>query len=804
MDTKIPFMKNRFLLILLFPLLLMSCKTESGPEMVAGDQIFGLASPIRLNRGSTEVDLRDYFLDVSNIDSVTAESPSAPLVKISEDRTQLTLTEPGGEAIDPLSVVDVWSGGINYSLLCRRTQKESVRLSFDPEGKTYASVAVAGSLNNWDPKNSPMQQNEEGIWQVTLDLDPGAYQYQVVVDGEWMLDPGNPVKVDNNIGGFNSQLIVEGPEASKLPSIRTASAEGGTLRITAEGEGVNLIGLWENHVLEAKPVEGEANTWEIQIPKAGDKKDRSFVRVYSFNLYGPGNDLLIPVQEGIAVTSPNQLTRYDREAMIMYFMLVDRFNNGDKSNDAPLDDERVDPKANYQGGDLQGVAAKINEGFFEDLGVNTLWISPINQNPQEAFQEWPEPRRWFSGYHGYWPVSSSQVDTRFGGNAAFKQLVDDAHAKDYNILLDVVANHVHEQHPMIQANPDWKTQLDLPDGRKNIRIWEEQRLTTWFDTFMPSLDFSKQEVIDAQVDSTFYWVNEFGIDGYRHDATKHIPETFWRALTSKLKNDYMVPNHQNLYQIGETFGSRELIGSYIGSGMVDGQFDFNLYFDARSTFADDAVSFEKLNSSLQESFNWYGYHHKMGNITGNHDIPRFISFAGEAMVFNEDDKEAGWTRDIQVKNPVGYQKLSMLTAFIMTIPGVPIIYYGDEYGVAGAGDPDNRRFMEFDGYSEEEIATKERCKKLIELRKNHLALLYGDFNVKSLGENHYVYSRSHFDDYVVVAFNKSSETQTVNFDLDINPGEKAMTAHFNGKADKIGGAVTMELPAYSFEVLTWE
>lgn len=797
-------MNKHLCFLLLFPLVFIACKQETAPEIPLGDQIFGLASPIKLNRGTTEVNLNDYFLDVSRIDSVTATSPEAPLVRISDDKQTLSLIEPGGEMIDALSTVSVWAGGVSYALVCQRTQKESVILTFDPQGKDYKEVQVAGTLNNWDPKNSNMEFSEEQGWQIRFDLDPGAYQYQLVVDGEWILDPGNPTKVDNNIGGFNSQLMVAGADPKTLPTIRTQAIDGNSISVKAAHPEDKLIALFGNQLLEVAPAEEESGVWKIQIPRAVGGYDRSFIRVFSHNLFGPGNDLLIPLQKGKVLTDASELNRTDREAMIMYFMLVDRFNNGDKGNDAPLDDNRVDPKANYQGGDLQGITAKIKEGFFDDLGVNTLWISPINQNPIEAFQEWPEPRRYFSGYHGYWPISSSQVDTRFGGNEAFQALVNAAHEQENNILLDVVANHVHEQHPMIQAHPDWKTQLDLPDGTKNIRIWEEQRLTTWFDTFMPSLDFSKQEVIDAQVDSTLFWVDEFGIDGYRHDATKHIPETFWRALTAKLKSDYMVPQNQNLYQIGETFGSRELIGSYIGSGMVDGQFDFNLYFDARSVFANDEDSFEKLNGSLQETFNWYGYHHKMGNITGNHDIPRFISFAGEAMVFNENDKEAGWSREIEVQNPVGYQKLSMLTAFIMTVPGVPIVYYGDEYGVAGAGDPDNRRFMEFDGYSPEEEATRKRCKKLIKLRKEHLALLYGDFITKSVSAQQYIYSRSYFEDYVVVLFNKSDQPQTLNFDVEQEMGEQVVTTHFDGKAQRISSAISVELPPYSFEVLTWE
>ena len=96
-----------------------------------------------------------------------------------------------------------------------------------------------------------------------------------------------------------------------------------------------------------------------------------------------------------------------------------------------------------------------------------------------------------------------------------------------------------------------------------------------------------------------------------------------------------------VYQIGETFGSRELIGSYLGSGLLNAQFDFNLFFDARNILAEDEGSFRDLSLSLHLSFDYYGYHHLMGNITGNHDLARFISYAGGALSLSEDDKAAG-------------------------------------------------------------------------------------------------------------------------------------------------------------------
>jgi hypothetical protein len=114
------------------------------------------------------------------------------------------------------------------------------------------------------------------------------------------------------------------------------------------------------------------------------------------------------------------------------------------------------------------------------------------------------------------------------------------------------------------------------------------------------------------------------------------------------------------YQIGETYGSPELISSYIGSGMLDAQFDFNVYDDEVAVFARNTESFERLKNSLTQSLRYYGYHNLMGYISGNQDRPRFISLAGGDLLFNEDSKYAGWTRTIGVGDTSSYRKLMML------------------------------------------------------------------------------------------------------------------------------------------------
>ena len=145
-----------------------------------------------------------------------------------------------------------------------------------------------------------------------------------------------------------------------------------------------------------------------------------------------------------------------------------------------------------------------------------------------------------------------------------------------HILIDHVANHVHQEHPVYQNNKDWATSLYLEDGRMNTELWDEQRLTTWFDSFLPTLDFSKKEVVEAMTDSALFWFENYDIDGFRHDATKHVQIDFWRTLTRKINERVAIPEQRSIYQVGETYGSPELINSYVKSGLLDGQFDFNL------------------------------------------------------------------------------------------------------------------------------------------------------------------------------------------------------------------------------------
>ena len=793
-------MKFNFLPVIAASLLLSiwSCTSSNDFPLAKETQMLKLSAPILINSDSTEIRLADYLVKPTWIDSM--ETDKLLQATISADSARMVI-KPTTRDFPKLSVLTIWSKGFAYSLMLEKSTKMRFRFTFDPKNKKYKRVQIKGQMNEWNPAAGYLFE-KEGKWNIDFQLFPGRYQYKLIIDGKEKSDPNNRDSVSNNNGGYNSLLTLGNLNSTGLPALYTVSADGRKIVIGMKNKADSIFVLWQNHLLGSKFWKKDSAGITIEVPRKAGEFDRSFIRAWAYNSEGISNEILVPLQDGKVLTDSKKLTRSDREAMVMYFLMVDRFKNGKPENDAPVKDKEIDPKVNYMGGDLAGITREIEDGYFSNLGVNTLWISPITQNPLTGYTEYPAPHRKFSGYHGYWPVTLTTVDTRFGTPDELHKLVSDAHSNNINVILDFVSHHVHQEYPVLKAHPDWITQIDLPGKRKNLRLWDEQRLTTWFDVFLPTFDLTKPEVATMVSDSAVFWIKEYKLDGFRHDAAKHVPENYWRMLTQKLNQEVAIPEKRDVYQIGETFGSRELIASYINPGMLDAQFEFNLYWDAKAAFAMDNASFRDLNYSLHQCFSYFGEHNLMGNITGNQDMSRFISYAGGALSFNEDDREAGWKRDIRVKDTIGYQKLAALQAFNMTIPGIPVIYYGDEFGMAGAGDPDNRRMMKFDSLNKQEQNLKGITSRLAKLRNSSLPLVYGDFTTLKVNEKVYVYIRSYFDKAVIVIFNKDKSSRNVEFDLPARFLESTFLAQFGNKFTAEKGKVSITLRGNTFELLS--
>jgi len=738
--------------------LLLLCLLGSIP-LQAQVALGGLYTPIYLKPDRTEIILRDYLADLKVLEIHLPQG----LSNESKDDDKLLLV---GNPLRKISTLKIETSEGEKALVLIKSAAKEVVFTYDRKdiGKDR-EVHLIGTFNNWNRESEPMKYRRR-TYSKTLMLEPGRYEYKLYADGDEILDPNVKQVVSNGMGSFNNVLNVAGDSLKPAPF--SLAQYGDYILVKHQANGGQLVVLWNNTELKVPCKKIMPPVCNIRIPEEAKSLKRSYIRIYQYQGENKGRDQLIPLEYGKVITDASQLNRKDWHTARMYFIMVDRFANGDPSNDEPVQDSTVHPKANYQGGDLQGIQNTLGKGYFKNLGVNSIWVSPIIQNPTDAWGYWDKGRvkSTFSGYHGYWPISNIRIDYRFGNKSVFGALIDSAHAQNFNVILDYVANHVHLQHPVYQQNKDagWTTNLYLPDSTKNTEKWDEHRLTTWFDDHLPTLDLRKWEVVDPMVDSAMYWIKNFPLDGFRHDATKHIDELYWRTLTYRIRKLRDEP----IYQIGETYGSPGLINSYISTGMLDAQFDFNLYDAAVVTFVQsENVAFvqsenlENLKQVLEASLATYGANHLMGNISGNQDRARFISYANGDVDFREDAKLAGWDREIGEAGNKAYKRLAMLHAFNYSVPGIPCIYYGDEIGLPGANDPDNRRMMVFENWNEKQALLFDQVAELNHLRASEMPLLYGSTDIYVEG-GLLIIRRSYFEQSIVSVFNLSEEPVEIN------------------------------------------
>jgi glycosidase len=274
-------------------------------------------------------------------------------------------------------------------------------------------------------------------------------------------------------------------------------------------------------------------------------------------------------------------------------------------------------------------------------------------------------------------------------------------------------------------------------------------------------------------------------------------------LTHKMKSE--MPD-RNLWMIGETYGDTELIGSYVKTGMIDSQFDFNLYHNSRDVIADPNQSMKLIAATVEESERAYGSHHTMGNITGNHDKPRFISLAGGDMpLWGIDDKAEGWHREVKVGDmDKGHAGLQLLKAIITTVPGVPCIYQGDEYGVPGANDPDNRDMMTFECSNDHQVKEYSQTQALLKYRRSSMPLMYGDFRTLYVDDEAWVFVRHYMGEWVVVALNVRGAEKSINVALpefmECESVDVALATEGGNALKGEGNTIEIVVPAYGYVI----
>lgn len=682
------------------------------------------------------------------------------------------------------------------------------KFSFKPL-KKYDRITVIGQFNSWDRGFTPMNDTDgDGVYELEVAIEPGRYEYKFYADTEEIIDPENPVKVPNGMGDFNSVLIIDNPFSEKvfLHLLKSEPAKNGYfIELFLENSDASyelkkedLFALFNNIPVPVFYYSNEGNKIQMFLPE-DHLNGQNLVRIGA-TINGQVSNIQNILIENGKNAGKSGFRWYDA---IIYSIMIDRFNDGDKDLNNPVKNDSLFAKANYMGGDFQGIIDKIKSGYFKVLGINTIWLSPVYDNPQTAFREFPAPYYWYTGYHGYWPVSHTNTEEKFGDIEKLKELVNVAKENGIQILLDFVSAHVHQEHPLFQKHPDWFGDINLPDGRLNLRLWDEYRLTTWFEPYLPKFDYlSAPDAIKYMTENAIYWMEQTGAAGFRHDAVKHVPNEFWRYLTSELKK-YSIERSLPVYQIGETFGGYDLISSYVNNGQLDAQFNFNLYDVAVPVFIDSTLPFTLLANEIQKTFDVYGNLHLMGNLLDSHDKIRYMAYADGALEINDGKAgEIGWKNPPKVKNPVSYKKTAAHYAYILTIPGVPVIYYGSEFGMTGASDPDNRRMMLFgDMLNENEKEMFADVSKLIHLRAKNTALRYGDFYTVHADKDTWGYVRSDGFQRILTFINKSGSEKTVEFQLpEVYKITKSKNL-INNTEFKISGKVTIVMKPYSYQIL---
>jgi neopullulanase len=480
---------------------------------------------------------------------------------------------------------------------------------------------------------------------------------------------------------------------------------------------------------------------------------------------------------------------------VIYLIMPDRFANGDPTNDQPADAPNSYDRANlraYHGGDLRGIREHLP--YLKDLGVTTLWLTPILKNG--ASQD----------YHGYGAVDLYAVDPHLGTINDYQQLVVAAHQQQMKVLFDAVINHVGPNHPWVKNPPlpDWfhgtsaqhtnsATPLDgtfygknnqsstndsfeaLVDPHAPPRL--SKNLTQgWFANVLPDLNTENPVVAQYLFQNSIWWTETTGLDGYRLDTFPYVPRRFWAAWHLALRRLY-----PNLTTIGEVFHPDPSVTSFFMGGQkrydgiesgVTTLFDFPLYFTLRDVLLSGAPTGKIAEILRHDSL--YNRPDALVTFFGNHDVTRLANTATTTAI-----ESARHLQDEGLKN------LQLAYGLTLTLRGIPQLYYGDEIGLTGGADPDNRHDFPGgwsddpknaftpDGRTPQQQQIFSYVQTLLRMRRDHPVFAQGRLWHLASDDSAYVFERDSDEEKLIVAFNNSKESHQLKIPIKDTPVQDA-------------------------------
>jgi len=672
-----------------------------------------------------------------------------------------------------------------------------------------ASVHIGGSFNGWSATATPMLR-EAGLWRAELALPPGSYAYKHVVNGTFEQAPPPSVYTQWDGGVENRRLLVPDCHAPRLEVLDAAIDAAGTLRATArftpasDGAAIDPSSLTVTAGRAPVAATLAADGVTIEVEHALTARGKHSLRVDARDTAGrdlAGGAAFVPLWwEEVA---------FEWRDAIIYLVFVDRFRDTD-GGPAPIDD--VPARSNFQGGDLRGVIESLDAGYFDALGVNTLWLSPLYDNPEAGYPDRAGDIL-FSGYHGYWPVAAREVEGRLGdaqasGAERLRELIDKAHARGMRVLFDAVLNHVHEDHHYCEERPEWCVETCVC-GRDPGCGWDERPLDCQFVPYLPDLDYRNPAIVERVIEDTLWWAVEYDFDGFRVDAAKHMDHVIMRTLSLTLKDRFEAPGGAPFYLLGETFtggDGYDDIMRYVAPWELDGQFDFPLFWTLQGTFAHHGASFRALEDAIARSESRYGDAiWAMSPFAGNHDVPRFAT-----EIVGNDGGPWGETPDLMALGSEGVidawdviNRMSMAMAVLYGLKGAPLLYYGDEIGLAGAGDPDNRRMMMFEpALNANQRELLRRVEELGQARRALAPLRRGDRRELWIDDDLYVFARWTAEEAVILAMNKGApRTVEVTAPAELGLEGKTLSSWASSREITVsGGTFSLSLEPWEYAI----
>lgn len=435
---------------------------------------------------------------------------------------------------------------------------------------------------------------------------------------------------------------------------------------------------------------------------------------------------------------------------VIYLIMPDRFARGAGGiSDALVDRSKA---RYYHGGNLQGIIDHL--GYLQDLGVTAIWITPVYDNVNHLNEREKYDGEAITDYHGYGAVDFYRVEEHLGDLAKLRELVDAAHQRGLKVILDMVANHTGPYHRWVSdpPTPTWFNGTLRNHLDNNWQIWtladphatpavRKPTLDGWFLNILPDLNQNDPEVARYLIQNTLWWIGATGIDGIREDTWPYVPRRFWRQWLAAIRSEY-----PKMRVAGEVFDpDPALVSSFQERQSL---FDFPLYFEIRRAFIEGGPLREVAIMLARDRL--YPDPNALVTFLGLHDVTRFMNEPGADAA----GMKLAWT-------------------FLMTARGIPMIYYGDEIGMRGGKDPDNRRdfpggwardprnAFKASGRTPDEQSVFERVRRLTHLRRELEPLRRGAMVTLDVQPQTWVYARG---DSVIVALNNGRSEAEIECD----------------------------------------